>query len=181
VSQILGIDLDVRQITQFEARLRQLNTTIPRVALVNAAGETEKRIVRLLLQPTAGWSHRPDISAEITFHGGRDVELQVTINDQIYTWVSGGTRPHVIRPKGPGYPLRFQSGYKAKTIPGSLTPSGGGKFGPEVRAFEVHHPGTAPRRFVETASEKVELEIPRILQAEIERELSKLLGSFGGL
>ncbi len=181
MSNILGLDLDVRQITQFEARLRQLNTTIPRVALVNAARETEQRIVRLLLQPTAGWSHRPNITAKVTFHGGRDVELEVTVDDQIYMWVSEGTRPHIIRPKGPGYPLRFQSGYKAKTQVGSLTPSGGGKFGPEVRAFEVHHPGTRPRKFVTVAVDRVEQDIPRILRMEIERELDKLLGSFGGL
>ena len=181
MSQVLGLDLNVKQITQFEARLRQLNTVIPRVALVNAAKETEQRIVRLLLQPTAGWSHKPSISAQVIFHGGRDVELQVTIDDQIYAWVSEGTRAHIIRPKGQGYPLRFQSGYKAKTMPGSLTPSGGGKFGPDVRAFEVHHPGTQPRKFVQVATDRIEKEIPRILQAEIERELSKLLASFGGL
>lgn len=178
---ILGLDLDVREIKQFEARLRQLNQRIPSVAMVNAARETEQRIARLLLQPTAGWSHKPSISADVIFHGGSDVELRITIDDKIYAWVSQGTRPHIIRPKGPGYPLRFQSGYKAKTIPNSLTPSGGGKFGPEVRAFEVRHPGTAPRYFVETAAERVEQDIPRILQREIERELSKLLASFGGL
>lgn len=178
---ILGLDLDVREIKQFEARLRQLGERIPRVALVNAAKQAEQRIVRLLKQPTAGWNHKVEPVADVIFHGGSDVELRVTINDQIYTWVSEGTRPHIIRPKGPGYPLRFQVGYKAKTIPGSLTPSGGGKFGAEVRAFEVHHPGTKPRKFVQVAADKVEQDIPRILQREIERELSKLLGSFGGL
>lgn len=181
MASILGLDLDVTQIRQFEARLRQLGERIPRVALVNAARETEQRIVRLLKQPAASWSHQPSVSAKVTFHGGSDVELEVTIDDKIYAWVSEGTRPHVIRPKGPGYPLRFQSGYKAKTTPGSLTPSGGGKFGPEVRAFEVHHPGIKPRKFVQVAADKVEQDIPRILQREIERELSKLLGSFGGL
>lgn len=181
MSQTFGIDVDVRQIKQFEARLRQLGERIPSVAMVNAARETERRIVRLLLQPTAAWSHRPSISAEVIFHGGSDVELRVTIDDQIYAWVSQGTRPHVIRPKGQGYPLRFQAGYKAKTIPGSLTPSGGGPFGPQVAAFEVHHPGTQPRRFVETATDKVQPEIGKILKAEIEREMGRLLGSFGGL
>lgn len=178
---ILGLDLDVREIKQFEARLRQLNHRIPAVALVNAARQAEQRIVRLLKQPTAGWNHKVEPVAEVIFHGGSDVELRVTINDQIYTWVSEGTRPHTIRPKGPGYPLRFQVGYKAKTIPGSLTPSGGGKFGAEVRAFEVHHPGTKPRKFMQVAADKIEQEIPRILQMEIERELGRLLGSFGGL
>lgn len=178
---ILGLDLDVREIKQFEARLRQLGHRIPAVALVNAARQAEQRIVRLLKQPTAGWNHKVEPVAEVIFHGGSDVELRVTINDQIYTWVSEGTRPHTIRPKGPGYPLRFQVGYKAKTIPGSLTPSGGGKFGAEVRAFEVHHPGTKPRKFMQVAADKIEQEIPRILQMEIERELGRLLGSFGGL
>lgn len=182
MSNILGLDLDVRQITQFEARLRQLNTTIPRVALVNAARETEQRIVRLLLQPTAGWSHRPNITAKVTFHGGRDVELEVTVDDQIYMWVSEGTRGPYPIPKTPRpYPLRFQTGYKAKTQVGSLTPSGGGSFGPVVRPMQVMHPGIKARKFVTVATDRVEQDIPRILRMEIERELDKLLGSFGGL
>ena len=41
-------------------------------------------------------------------------------------------------------------------MPGSLTPSGGGKFGPDVRAFEVHHPGTQPRKFVQVATDRIE-------------------------
>lgn len=181
MSDILGLDLDVSAITQFAARLRQLNTTIPAGAMVRAANESSKRLQRLLLRPTASWSHPVSIDAVVIFHGGRDVEVQVTIDDKVYVWVSEGTRPHTIRPKAPGYPLRFQIGYKAKTIPGSLNPSGGGKFGPEVFAMQVNHPGTKPRKFVLTASEQIEREIPKILQAEIERELSKLLSSYGGL
>jgi hypothetical protein len=179
---ILGLDLDVREIKQFEARLRQLGHRIPAVALVNAARQAEQRIVRLLKQPTAGWNHKVEPVAEVIFHGGSDVELRVTINDQIYAWVSEGTKGPYPIPKTPrSYPLRFQVGYKAKTIPGSLTPSSGGPFGPVVRPMQVMHPGIKPRKFVQVAADRIEQEIPRILQMEIERELGRLLGSFGGL
>lgn len=41
-----------------------------------------------------------------------------------------GSKPHIIRPKGPGYPLRFRVG------------------GHKVIAWQVHHPGTEPDPFL---------------------------------
>jgi len=73
-------------------------------------------------------------------------------NAKIWQYVSQGTRPHVIKPKGKGYTLKFQWGgygsYKAKT-----TTSGGykgpGKVvgGKTVRFAQVNHPGNKARNF----------------------------------
>lgn len=73
-------------------------------------------------------------------------------NAKIWRYVSQGTRPHPIRPKGPGYPLRFMWGgygsYKART-----TTSGGyngpGKVvgGKQTFRMSVKHPGNKARNF----------------------------------
>jgi hypothetical protein len=73
-------------------------------------------------------------------------------NAEIWKYVSQGARPHIIRPKGRGYPLRFEWGgygsYKPRT-----TPSGGyrgpGRVvgGKTVRFMQVKHPGNKARNF----------------------------------
>lgn len=73
-------------------------------------------------------------------------------NSQIWRYVSKGTRPHPIKPKEPGYPLRFKWGgtgsYKPRT-----TTSGGyrgpGKVvrGKTARFMQVNHPGNKARNF----------------------------------
>lgn len=73
-------------------------------------------------------------------------------NAEIWKYVSFGTRPHIIKPKGQGYPLKFQWGgpgsYKARTT------TGGGYKGPgkvaggkTVRFPQVKHPGNKARNF----------------------------------
>ena len=73
-------------------------------------------------------------------------------NADIWRYVSRGTRPHIIRPRGAGYPLRFMWGgygsYKART-----TTSGGyngpGKVvgGKPTFRMSVKHPGNKARNF----------------------------------
>lgn len=74
--------------------------------------------------------------------------VAVTTKSKVYGFVTGGTKPHVIRPKKAKL-LSFQSGYAAKTRPGFIGSSGGGPSGPQVFAKEVHHPGTKARKFDE--------------------------------
>ena len=50
-------------------------------------------------------------------------------------FVEFGTKPHVIRPKAPGYPLRFVAGDGSAWI----------------AAWGVNHPGTAPRKMLSNA------------------------------
>jgi hypothetical protein len=65
-----------------------------------------------------------------------------------------GTRPHVIKPKGKGYPLRFKWGgpgsYKPKSVRGGRFSGPGKVVGGKMVAFkQVKHPGTKPRKFTE--------------------------------
>ncbi len=51
-------------------------------------------------------------------------------------WIRGGTKPHTIQPKGPGYPLRWEKG------------------GQVFFAMKVFHPGTKPNPYDERALER---------------------------
>jgi hypothetical protein len=67
-----------------------------------------------------------------TYAQGDTEELRVFTPQPLGGWITKGTPPHVIRPRGPGYPLRF------------FWP----KVGREVRFMYVNHPGTKPNRFI---------------------------------
>ena len=72
---------------------------------------------------------------------GGKTSFQIGIPSPLGRWVQEGTKPHVIRPKGPGYPLRF---FWAK-----------GPRGPGIyRYMSVNHPGTKANRFVSRAYSK---------------------------
>jgi hypothetical protein len=82
-----------------------------------------------------------DMILEVRVTGGKGKDK--------WKWLDQGTKPHVIRPKRPGYPLRFKTGYQAGSKPGTLFTSSGSYTGPEVRAKSVRHPGNAARKWTE--------------------------------
>jgi hypothetical protein len=85
-----------------------------------------------------------------SFQTGDTVGFTTSIPQPLGKWITGGTRPHVITPKGPGYPLRF---FWAK-------------LGRVVYAYRVNHPGTKANPFVKRAYDrwrpKAETEMRRI-------------------
>lgn len=70
---------------------------------------------------------------------GLDIRGRVTAATPYAKTVHDGSRPHQIRPRGTGYPLRF---YWDKV---------GGVF----RAMSVNHPGTQPQPFLREAAQQV--------------------------
>lgn len=78
--------------------------------------------------------------------------MRVYTRDEIYIFVSGGTKPHKIRAKNAPR-LVFPTGYTAKTKPGKIESGGGGSFGPIRSKVEVQHPGTEPRNFPKAIAE----------------------------
>ena len=103
---------------------------------------------------TATWSHQPTFEKIVDVQADGSFSALVGTDDRIYTYVDQGTSPHIITPKRPGYPLRFASGYRAKTRPGVLGSSGGGPFGPDRFAMLVRHPGTKARNFTKMIFDK---------------------------
>lgn len=72
----------------------------------------------------------------------RNVELEMTIGNKqrpevVVKTLLFGSKPHIIRPKRPGYPLKWM-----------------GKDGKVHRAMSVKHPGTNPNNFIQRAIEK---------------------------
>ena len=113
------------------------------------------------------WEKQPKFEKEVQV-GPDEVAVLVGTDNEIYRFVSEGTRPHVITPKGP-WPLRFKDTYTAKTLPGLITSRSGGASGGEVFAREVHHPGTEPRKFEETIGKKWQPKFKRRIVGALKR------------
>ena len=86
-----------------------------------------------------------------------------------WKWLNEGTDPHIIRPKGTGYPLQFKTGYTAGSKPGSTFTIRGGATGPEVKAMEVHHPGFPARGWSDLIIKEHETPFYRWMKAAMER------------
>jgi hypothetical protein len=97
-------------------------------------------------------------------------ERIVYTGSKIYKFVDGGTKPHNIVAKGKK-PLKFKSGYRAKTSPGKIGSGSGGTSGSWVSKRMIKHPGTKPRKFSETIAKKWRKELPEIMQRSIDSEL----------
>ena len=124
-------------------------------AITPVSKQIGRELMRRFQRTVQTWRHRPrfEVLEEV---GPNQVSVLAGTDDEIYNYVDKGTRPHIIEPKGTGYPLRFQSMYQAKTIPGVIGSQQGGPSGPYVGAYRVRHPGTRARRFTEVIFKEVE-------------------------
>ena len=108
---------------------------------------------------TEQWAGKPQFDIKVTFNG-RKYSLTIVPKGEFadrWIWVDEGTDPHIIRPKKPGYPLRFKSGYNAKTAPIAQANVGDGRsFGSTVSKYFVSHPGNEPREFSSAAARQIE-------------------------
>jgi hypothetical protein len=114
---------------------------------------------------TQTWNHKPGFSTD----SSQDDRRIVGTDDDIYGYVSGGTRPHIITAHGKA--LAFQTGYRAKTRPRVIGSEGGGASGPTVYRQQVMHPGTKAREFDKAIAEKWQQELPTIMQRAIDSEI----------
>jgi len=121
-------------------------------ALERKAAYVADQVLLDFLLTVSQWSTQPKFEKLVQV-GPESVEVLVGTDDFVYKLVSGGTRPHIIRVKR-ARALRFQAGYKAKTMPGVISSQSGGAFGPNVYALQVQHPGTEARKFEETIGKK---------------------------
>ena len=118
---------------------------------------------------TATWKHPVKFTIQRKSKGSADI----VTTDKIYGYVDQGTRPHIIKPKRPGYPLRFNTaGFRPKTAVRQLGSSAGSPAKPpEAHAMEVQHPGTDAREFTEVIANKS--------QARLKRRVDKVLAMYG--
>jgi len=121
----------------------------------NALRKEGRHIRKDFEETTKTWDHEVEFK-EHTHLAMSDLVMSVEVetDDEIYGYVSNGTRPHPIVPKKQGGTLVFKTGYKAKTTPRQIGSGSGGSFGPTVFAKAVKHPGTKARRFPTTIWKK---------------------------
>ena len=150
----------------------KLRSSKVRLELLNAVGRQATAIKKDYARTVKSWAKKPEFEVQQSLKGGPSV--LVGTDDVVYLFVDEGTRPHIIAPKGP-WPLRFQTGYKAKTSPGVLDSGSGGKFGPERRALVVHHPGTEARGF----SAKIAAEHEKLFKRAMERAMVRAARASG--
>ena len=99
---------------------------------------------------------------------GNTLSTLTDTNDEIYSLVSNGTRPHVIKPRA-GRRLVFKGTFRAKTLPGVIRARRGGESGDTVIAAVVQHPGSEPRNFDKTLKVKHEPLFRRRVQEAMDR------------
>lgn len=115
--------------------------------------KTKPDLLREFRKTVEGWENAPRFQSEVEHV--INLLTRVFTESERYFYVNNGTSPHTITPKSGGL-LRFQTGYRAATSPkviGSRKPQ---RFGPQISARIVHHPGSEPRLFDETIAEAYE-------------------------
>lgn len=142
---------------QASRNVAQLNKQLDAVMLA-VEHEARDEALRELDYATSTWTNQPVFKGTV-WHRGTVASVKVSTTDKVFIYVDQGTRPHIITPKGEGYPLRFRwdgpGSYKPKSKPGILRAYRGEVPSTEVRRMFVHHPGTEARKFMEKVQDKV--------------------------
>lgn len=116
-------------------------------------------VLRYYRSVVANWRGKPRFDVRVSVNANliSVAVLPTGTYANRWKWIDEGTgqyvpggEPYVIQPKG-DYPLRFQSGYSAKTAPGGRANFGSGQaFGDWKSSYLVIHPGIRPREFGDT-------------------------------
>lgn len=114
--------------------------------LAIASRDVEKGMLKDYQAGVKTWNHKPDFTSKTVINMNGGISIEVSTEDEVYTYVHEGTGPHDIRPRR-ARRLRFQNTYTAKTIPGLIQSRSGGASGDVVYSRGVRHPGFPGRFF----------------------------------
>lgn len=108
----------------------------------------------------------------------RPMGRMIYTNDEVYGYVSLGTRPHIIMAKNAPALRFFRTGFRAKTRT-RIIASYAGKIANKDLTFVrppkvVHHPGTEARDFQKVIAEKWRKQFPKLLQQAINAEVRRV-------
>jgi hypothetical protein len=120
---------------------------------------------------TNTWNHKPTFTSVIV----DEETVAVGTDDDVWSMLDVGTKPHIIRVKR-AKALRFAwngfGSYGAKTRPGFLG-SKNAKYPTTINyRFKVKHPGTKARIWTDTAVIKYQRLLPIIVQRTISVEMN---------
>jgi hypothetical protein len=130
-------------------------------ALEAGLDESAEQVKTNLLKPTATWKTKVAFVIRAIANG-----REITTNNEIYGYVSGGTRPHTIRAKNAKY-LNFSSVHQAKTAPGSLDAGSGARGSNDTFRKAVQHPGSKARKFDKQAAKLARKDFPKRMQQAV--------------
>lgn len=148
---------------------KPFQSSIFRDEVNTAAKEIQKDMLDDFKRTTKTWKHKPTFSAKVDYGasvGG--VRIQVATDDPIYGYVDLGTKPHIIKPRKKGYPLKFQTGGQPKTEPEVILSVPGRVGKNTARAMVVHHPGTKARKFTKVIANSSASRITRFSKPRLE-------------
>ncbi len=142
--------------------------------------DIKPELIKRFERVTSNWDHKVDFKAR-KFVNTKRVMIRVFPagkNKKIWIFVSGGTRPHKIRPRK-AKRLAFVSGgpgsYKPKTkAVGKFGGPGVVVGGSPVFAKEVNHPGNEGRGFEKTIAEDYKPEYARVMENAFRRIIRRL-------
>lgn len=103
-----------------------------------------------------GWETAPDFRVTV-YESVNSIITHVFpsgIGTAQYVRVNEGVGPHLITPRRRGGRLRFQTGYRAATRPRVIGSRSKGRFGNEITALAVRHPGFEARKFDEVIADE---------------------------
>jgi len=145
------------------------NANVLLQVLTHGAQELGQLIKEDFEETTKTWTHKPDFQI-VLVKVAEGTLINVFTQDTIYSYVSEGTRPHVIVPKNANW-LKFPRQYKAKTNVGIISSTTGGHYGAPTFRKSVQHPGIEARKFAETIAEKYGEIAPRKAQEAVRRAI----------
>ena len=118
--------------------------------------KTAPDLRREFLKTVFGWSaeKKPHFTRQLK-RTSHSISMSVFDREEgdIYTLVNAGSPAHIITPKKARGFLRFRTGYRSATTPGSIQSRRAYRSGQFVGARVVHHPGFEARKFDELIAE----------------------------
>ena len=129
---------------------------------------TGPELKKLFQKTVEGWQTKPTFGEWHTRTSSAISTRVATVSgimkgSEIYALVSKGSPPHTILPKTARF-LRYQTGYRAATSPGSIESRAYQRFGASVLSKRVNHPGFEGREFDKTIGEMYKPDFEKDMQ-----------------
>ena len=157
------------KVTAIKLSKNPFNAVKQKMAIQNSLRAAAEGARADFMVTTKTWSHQPQFEVKVTA-----TYSEVSTGDETYSFVTKGTRAHLIYPRRRKR-LVFRGGkYSAKTSPGVIgSRSGSSGSGKIVFSKAVRHPGSKARNFDSVIKQKWEKQFPILTQKAIAGAVGK--------
>lgn len=138
-------------------------------AIQNAGQESAMAVQVDFNVTTFTWDHKPEFKIA---HKGLDYRWTISTKDEVYGYVSEGTRPHTIVPKVAKVLRFYRTGFKPKSRANWIGANKGKKATKDLTfTRHVNHPGIGARNYPKVIKKKWDDEWPRQLDRAVRAAL----------